>query len=250
MGWRDNIFYIIAIMNQYIRQVQHKKGFINIILIISIIIIAATAGYFVLTINTPITDQDFGTQVSQEYLDVQSASDNQITMFELQMPMERCVEGGNNITDKNHPLVLEARQALISNSKMSESYFKKHFSLYCANSDHPMPTYSNHVVFTYKIGDYVTKISDSVDDRGRFYGFKNNFKDLHEIENVISKRSALLNMQTCIGGINYPFIILKQEKNEIGLYLEAIFGSSPLVLRGRINLETGMCSKESLPYIR
>ena len=54
MGWRDNIFYIIAIMNQYIRQVQHKKGFINIILIISIIIITTTAGYFIMQkIKTP-----------------------------------------------------------------------------------------------------------------------------------------------------------------------------------------------------
>ena len=182
------------------------------------------------------------TKAGQEYPNVQSMSDDQIASFELRTHGERCVEGGDNVTDKNHPLVLEAKQTLISNSKISEPYFEKHFSLYCASP------YDNHVVFTYKIGDYVTKIADSVDSRGRFYSFRNVFKDLHEIENVISKKDALLKMQACIGGINIATVILEQ--GQAGLYLQSTFGKGPLGLIGKINLETGVCSKEPLPYER
>lgn len=147
---------------------------------------------------------------------------------------KECVSDGGDHDALFGKQFREAKEAFLKNSNISEQYFQKHFSVACNKV--------NMVGFEYRIGEFSTKIVDYIDSRGRFFYFSNVFKNLHEIENVISKEQALALMNQCIGESKSFEVLLGTN----GLYMESSRRGSEGIVTGLINLETGSCTTQWL----
>ncbi len=100
-----------------------------------------------------------------------------------------------NITDSNYPLAVESKQKILSYG-ISEDYFNKHFRFLCGSQ--------NEVVWQYTIGEF-TIISDdntvSIPGKHIIRGIE-EFRQLEEVQSVISKNEAEQKMQSCLGDFN------------------------------------------------
>jgi hypothetical protein len=160
-----------------------------------------------------------------------------------------------NITDPNHPLVIESKQAILS-SGISEAYFLAHFQLLCAVGD---SLTHRQVRWRYTLEGYTTLLHDEIGHsdgiRGRInlHSIGNDLKGFREIRQVVSKKKAEEIMRQCIGAFKEPSVFLgtgPPDYDYAGLYLfaraikEVTYGKGGNRFDiGWVNLESGECSK-------
>jgi hypothetical protein len=132
------------------------------------------------------------------------------------------------VIDKNDVRVENSRNIIISKTKMSKQYVQKHFEYICGDS-------TDSMMFKYSIGEYTTHafiVSESI-----------LFRNASEIENVISKESAIEKMNQCLGAG------WKSSENSIYLTSEGlIFEASKNYWMASIDLETGVCNKANMEH--
>lgn len=143
------------------------------------------------------------------------------------------------IHDSSNPMVLDAENQFLSQSKISKNYFDTHFKFECAGKAQN----GDHVIFRYSIGDYSTQIYLI-----RFTGnsnFSNDFAGLHEINNVLPKEKALTKLQSCLKA--------KPENINVSLQQNILsLSGSKGKYEATLNLENGNCGlweDQSMPLI-
>ncbi len=159
-----------------------------------------------------------------------------------------------NITDSNHPLVVESKQVILSLG-ISEDYFNKYFRFLCA-ADSSSRSY-RAIRWQYKIGEFSIILEDTLGFSGsdNIHGIQNLGK-LNEVQSVISKHEAEEKMQSCIGDfqearlevgmprvdtyprVSRPYFIARsiyENHEERGLDIKWDVGY--------VDLETGECTK-------
>lgn len=248
---------------------MNQKGFANIIILIVVIAtIVGIGGYFVLNRQTPLTEpiptptpnQIQNPSLTPTPTPTPEPKTGPTTSFTLPLITSKnsicTLPYGNetNITDPNHPLVVESKKVVLGFG-ISEDYFNKHFKLLCAVADQPS---HRQVRWQYTIGEFTTIIYDEIGFSGstNIHGIENDLYGLTEIQNVISNAEAGQYMQSCIGDFKEarvefafpngfdrrtshakPYLIARSVKEERGLDIKFDVGN--------IDLQTGECIKGS-----
>ncbi|OGY78732.1 MAG: hypothetical protein A3B74_02990 [Candidatus Kerfeldbacteria bacterium RIFCSPHIGHO2_02_FULL_42_14] len=250
---------------------MNQKGFVNIIILIVVIVaIAGIGGYVALNRQspspgpaptpTPTPNPIQNPSPTPTPTPTPKPKTEPTTSFTLPPITSKdsiCIlPYGNetNITDPNHPLVVESKQVVLGFG-ISEDYFNKHFKFLCAVADQPS---HRQVRWQYTIGEFTTIIYDEIGFSGstNIHGINNDLYGLTEIQKVISKTEAGQFMQSCIGDFKEarvgfvfpngfdrrtshakPYLTASSVKEERGLDISWDVGN--------VNLQTGECIKGS-----
>ena len=240
-----------------------QKGFVNILLIIIVVALVGAGAYFVSTkqITTPNptpspTPKPSPTLKPSSTLTPSPVSNGEKIILNLPRPNTDCTIGDKdeiNITDPNHPFVLDSKNELIS--LVGKEYVSQHYKFLCAVAEVPPSRLMARLEYPrvrwlYTVGDFSTDgiLDEVTSSNGRighsvagFYGPRTL-----KIEKVISSAKASEIIYSSIGDFTEPSIQIQwgnPEPSRMYLLARSTRPTGNLVDVARVNLETGELTK-------
>lgn len=211
---------------------MRQKGFVSIILVVIIVALAGTVGYFVFKKkSTPTPPENPQHTTTRPQISDNTLSWNCKDPTTLPLSAQQ---------------VVQASRDQMKTEGISDDYFNKHFCL-ADSQDNKNENYQMEIEWKYNIGDYTGTFNSGTPIKYQTLpsGYKVRTLTVKQIENVIPLNQAIGILQKCLGTFSYAGSVYDFPSSK--LYLQASPDSYPKgysFVLGRVDLETGQCHVE------